>query len=91
MLENKVSDPAIADVIIHTAINGEKSRGDNGAVLVDTENSTIVYLLTHEFQPDNFREKLEDLLSEDNNQHIFVVFKSKTDMHVSKMARVGYN
>lgn len=73
--------------IMQVGILGESARGDNGAVLVDKESSEMVYLLSHEFDPPQFREQLNDLLSDDNHQHIFVVFKDKDAMHINKIPK----
>jgi len=75
------------EYILKVALNGEQARGDNGAVLVDTETQDVVYLLTHEFKPSNFSEQLEELLSEDGRANIFVVHKTKDSFHVSKIPR----
>ncbi len=74
-----------AQRILEVALEGEKSRGDNGAVLVDNEH--VVYLLSHEFQPSDFRQQLEELLSEDDRVHIFIVHKNDDAMHISKIPR----
>lgn len=71
--------------IVHTGIQGEFARGDNGAVMVDGDD--IVYLLENEFQPDDFREKLADMLSEDGRQHLFVVLKKDDVLHVHKIPK----
>tara|TARA_B100000214_G_C23718966_1_gene513370 strand:+ start:69 stop:329 length:261 start_codon:yes stop_codon:yes gene_type:complete len=73
--------------IIRVGLSGEAERGTNGAVIVDEETNEIVYLLSHEFKPQDFSEKLNDLLSEDNNKHIFIVHKTKDAMHISKIPR----
>lgn len=74
--------------LIRIALEGEQARGDNGAVLIDEESSDFLYLLSHEFKPDEFTEKLNELLSEDNREHIFIVHKSKDAMHISKIKRM---
>lgn len=74
-------------MIISTGIMGEQTRGSNGAVLIDDESSDIVYLLSHEFKPIQFAEKLNELLTDDNNVHLFVVTKTKDSMHISKIPK----
>ena len=76
--------------IIQIAIEGEKCRGDNGAVLIDDESSQILYLLSHEFKPVEFSEQLNDLLSEDNSVHIFIVHKVNDSLHISKIPRMNF-
>ena len=73
--------------IIETSMIGEKMRGSNGAVMVDDEADEIVYLLVNEISPPQFREKLEDMLSEEANDYMFVVHKTKEAMHISKLPR----
>lgn len=73
--------------VIEVGIVGEQRRGDNGAVLVDAETNDIVYLLSHEFQPLAFQNQLNELLSEDNQKHIFIVHKDKDAMHISKIPK----
>ena len=77
----------VMNEIIEIGIRGEQARGDNGAVLFDEENSSIVYLLSHEFKPSTFGDQLNELLSEDERAHIFVVHKTKDAMHISKIPR----
>ena len=73
--------------IIQIALQGEALRGDNGAVLIDNDHTEPVYLLSHEFQPQEFSEQLNELLTEDERKHIFVVYKMKDAMHISKIPR----
>lgn len=75
--------------IIEVAHNGEKTRGSNGAVLVDEDKSVVVYLLINEF-PEDFQENLSDLLTEDESQHIFVVKKQNDVLDVLKLKRMDY-
>ena len=77
----------MTEKIIQTGLHGEYVRGDNGAVLVDQDSNEIVYLLSHEFKPDDFCLKLEELLSEDERKHIFVVIKTNEALHISKIPR----
>ena len=74
--------------IVEVALEGEHRRGDNGAVLIDKTNDAIVYLLSHEFQPAQFRTQLESLLSDDRHKHIFVVHKDDSHMHITKIPRM---
>ena len=66
----------VMNEIIEIGIRGEQARGDNGAVL-----------LSHEFKPSTFGDQLNELLSEDERAHIFVVHKTKDAMHISKIPR----
>jgi len=77
----------MVEKIIQTGLQGEFIRGDNGAVLVDQDSGDIVYLLSHEFKPQDFCSKLEELLSDDNRKHIFVVVKTNDALHISKIPR----
>lgn len=72
--------------IIQIGIEGEFTRGDNGAVLVDTVEKKTVYLLTHEFQPLQFQEQLNDLISEEK-QFLYVVVKDASNMHIVKIPK----
>lgn len=80
-------DQDTVNTILQVALQGEQARGDNGAVLVDTDEKTIVYLLTHEFKPEQFSSKLEDMLSEDGKQYFYIVHKTSDTMHVSKLPK----
>ena len=73
--------------ILQIAMQGEHARGNNGAVLIDTVSNDVVYLLTHEFKPETFCDKLQDMLSEDGNEYIYIVHKEEKAMHISKMKR----
>ena len=73
--------------IIAIALQGEHIRGNNGAVLIDTVSDDVVYLLTHEFKPQTFCDKLQDMLSEDGNEYIYIVHKEEKAMHISKIKR----
>ena len=88
MLQNQSQE--YVQNIIRIAIEGEKSRGDNGAIMIDEETSQIVYLLSHEFQPSDFSEQLNDFLSEDNGVHIFIVHKINNSLHISKIPRFSF-
>tara|TARA_B100000482_G_scaffold68970_1_gene48389 strand:+ start:2487 stop:2747 length:261 start_codon:yes stop_codon:yes gene_type:complete len=77
----------MTDEIIQVGLQGEYARGDNGAVLVDQDSKEIVYLLSHEFKPNNFSLKLQELLSEDYRKHVFVVVKTNDALHISKIPR----
>ena len=88
MLENQSRE--YVQAIIRIAIEGEKIRGDNGAVMIDEETSQMVYLLSHEFKPPQFSEQLNELLSEDNSVHIFVVHKVDNSFHISKIPRFSF-
>lgn len=77
----------LTETVLKIALQGEHVRGNNGAVLVDTTSNDIVYLLSHEFKPDSFCEKLQDMLSEDGNDYIYIVHKDEKAMHISKMKR----
>lgn len=85
MIQNMRQD--VVDSVLKVALDGESVRGDNGAVLIDEDTSQIVYLLSHEFQPREFSTKLNELLSDDERKHIFIVHKSKDAMHISKIPR----
>ena len=73
--------------ILKVALHGEKVRGNNGAVLIDDDTSDIVYLLSHEFKPDDFSERLNEMLTEDGCNFVYIVHKTKDSMHVSKIPR----
>lgn len=82
-----MDDKAYTEQIIKIGLNGESVRGNNGAVLIDEENNEMVYLLSHEFKPQDFCDKLSDLLSEDGNDYMYIVHKTKDAMHISKIPR----
>lgn len=86
-------DKNLTKEIIRVALEGEKARGNNGAVLIDTSQSDvkIVYLLSHEFGPEEFSEKLNDSLSEDGQNYIYVVNKVDKAMHISKVLRSAFS
>tara|TARA_B100001778_G_C18514757_1_gene595909 strand:- start:96 stop:347 length:252 start_codon:yes stop_codon:yes gene_type:complete len=73
------------EMIVKTAILGEHSRGNHGAVLLD--GNEIVYLLVDEFKPTQFADQLTDLLTDDNHQHYFVVVKTDSAMHITKIPK----
>jgi hypothetical protein len=77
----------ISRKIVNVAIQGETVRGSNGAVLVDTDSNDVLYLLSHEFKPAVFCEKLNEMLSEDGSEYFYVVHKSKDSMHISKLLK----
>ena len=82
-----MDDKAYTEQIIKIGLNGESVRGNNGAVLIDEENNEMVYLLSHEFKPQDFCDKLSDLLSEDGSDYMYIVHKTKDAMHISKIPR----
>lgn len=73
--------------ILQVAFEGEHNRGSHGAVMMDEDVKTTVYLLADEYQPADFRDQLKVLLSEDNHKHIFLVLKKDGYMHISKIPR----
>ena len=69
-------------------IEGEKSRGNAGACLVYLVDGTVAYRLVHEIAHDEFREALEDLLSEEGDKHMFVVEENaQRQLHLWKVPR----
>lgn len=85
-MQNPFADEA-ANRIIACAVQGEACRGDNGAVMVDTNHDDIVYLLSHEIEPRAVGEALNELLSEDERKHVFVVQKTSDNIHILKIPR----
>jgi hypothetical protein len=77
----------VKEKIIETATQGEFSRGSNGAVMLDQDSKDVVYLLTNEFQPREFQEKLEDMLSEDGREYFYIVIKNEKEMHITKIKK----
>ena len=77
----------VTEAIIKTAMQGESFRGTNGAVLFDLSSNDMVYLLTYEFEPIEFRERLEEMLSDDGHVYMYIVHKDNENMHVSKIPR----
>jgi hypothetical protein len=43
--------------------------------------------LTNEFQPREFQEKLEDMLSEDGREYFYIVIKNEKEMHITKIKK----
>jgi hypothetical protein len=69
------------------ACEGEMNRGPGGLIYADEEH--IGYLFLHELQvPAKFREKVEELVEEDEAQAYFVVIqKESLNLHISKIKR----
>ena len=72
--------------IVKAAWDGESARG-NGGVVVRSHKNGIHYLLVNELPFDEMRESIEDMLSEEGDQFVFVVQEEEKTLHVWKMPR----
>ena len=80
--------PNLLKRIATTAIKGENTRGSGGAVLFDAVDDIITYLLVDEFSPIEFASQLSEMITEDENEHVFIVnFENKEGYHVWKIAK----
>lgn len=77
---------AYVGACLQVALQGEHERGDGGVVFVEDEH--IGYVLLHDVQPDAFRERLAEMVEEDERAHYFVVHKDGLNMHVAKIPRI---
>lgn len=69
-------------------VEGEKERGTGGIALVHLVKDTVVYKLVHEIEHEEFRESVEDTLSEEGDQYMFVVEEnSARQLHLWKVPR----
>tara|TARA_X000000368_G_scaffold375798_1_gene328456 strand:+ start:330 stop:539 length:210 start_codon:yes stop_codon:yes gene_type:complete len=60
---------------------------EQGPGIVVIEGTEIGYVKQQDIAPAAFKEKLLQLIGEDNHQHIFVVHKDNLNLHVSKIMR----
>lgn len=72
--------------IAATAKEGEL-RGTDGAVLCDDDTDKIGYLRVYEFESDEFKEKLSEMLTEMGNEYLFVVNKKDNNLHMWSVPR----
>jgi hypothetical protein len=81
-------------LVVQTVIEGEKNRGSNGVVLLArTPTLSATYALVTELPSAELREVVEDLLSEDGNQFVYVLEGERTveeerNVHIWKMSRI---
>ena len=67
------------------AMQGERSRGNAGAVYYDDDTKHIGYLLLDEIRPSQLRENVAELLSDDT---FIVLLKTTKEVHVTKLTKV---
>ena len=79
--------PFPIEPVLKIALEGERARGNGGAVWVDVEKETAKYLLPSEFTPEHFACKLNDELEADNHAHYFFVFERDRQLHISKVSK----
>lgn len=78
-----------ADVLLpiaKAAWDGENARG-NGGVVVRSYKDGIRYSLVHELPFDEMRESIEDMLTEEGDQFVFVLQEEEKTLHVWKLPR----
>jgi len=73
--------------VLNAAIYGERNRGSGGVVFCNHEKKIIQYMLISEFEAEEFRDKLGDILSEEGNEYYFVVEEIDRSMHIWKIPR----
>lgn len=69
---------------VQLAMAKERECGP-GIVLV--EDDQVGYVNEDDITPLSFKEKLLEMIAEDDNEHIFVVHKDNLNLHVSKILR----
>lgn len=74
---------------LQTAMKGELELGARGVVVV--ENELIGYARVDALAPAAFRERLAEMVDEDDGRHVFVVHKTALDLHVSKIPKPFVN
>lgn len=72
------------EAFVFVAASGEQQRGSPGCVWVDAEAGRCEYLLLPEVPNDDLRSGLEDMVSDDNDEHFFIVHKHKESAHLFK-------
>ena len=75
--------------ILSVAMKGEKERGDHGAVLYNVDTRSLAYLLSHEFKVDDFREALEESLT-DNPSSYHVVMEENQQLHMYLLPKLAH-
>ena len=72
------------EAYVFVAASGEQQRGSPGCVWVDGEAGRCEYLLLREIPNDDLRSGIEDMISEDAEEHFFIVHKHGESAHVFK-------
>lgn len=73
--------------IFHMLVQGEAARGSGGLVHVKLP-SRIQYILTHEINQEKLRESVEELLSDEGSEFMFVVEEEEDEkFHLWKVPR----
>jgi hypothetical protein len=81
-------------LVANTVLNGERERGSGGVVmLAKTPELKATYALVTEIPSAELREVVEDLLTEDGNEYVYVLEGERTvedtrNVHIWKMSRI---
>lgn len=81
-------------LVADTVLNGERERGSGGVVmLAGAPELKATYALVNEIPSAELREVVEDLLTEDGNEYVYVLEGERTvedarNVHIWKMSRI---
>ena len=84
-----LDDPDFAQRVYRVALEGERTRGDGGAILINREKETIAYVLLHEVPNDELREVIGDMLTDEGRRYFFVLEESERNVHIWKMDKAS--
>ena len=73
--------------IVTVGLAGEKDRGNGGAIYVNRIDNIIKYMLVDEFESEQFKDTLSDMLSEDGSLNLYVVEEIERVLHIWKIPR----
>ena len=83
----EVDDRQRMSAIFATALSGEKTRGSGGVVLCNKSKGTICYALVDEFESEELRERIRDMLSDEGTEYAFVVEEVDRTVDIWKIPR----
>lgn len=80
---------------LQVGLQGEADRGNGGVIYLEGKGGSdraapdkVGYLLLHEVEPKELRERLAGEIDEDDGRNFFILHKHEGSVHVSKLARV---
>jgi hypothetical protein len=66
-------------------LQGEADRGNGGVIYLEDEK--VGYMLLHEVEPQELRERLAAEIEDDDGRNFFILHRHEGSVHVSKLAR----
>ena len=87
MGDDNASEKERLHAIMMAGLVGERERGNGGVVFVNKEKNIIKYILLHEVESEELRARFEDELTENGNDHLFIMEEVDRVMHIWKVPR----